>query len=917
MSLLSNISFAIPYALFALLILPAVWFLLKVFPPSPSKLMFPATRFLENIITKEETPSSAPLWLLFLRIIIFILIILSIANPQLNRAPPLADNGHVVIIVDDGWSSASNWEQTRETMFSLIDRADIENRSISIITTAESHLKYNNEILNANKARQIAKKMTPKPWPSKREAILELLSSSKIIEKANVFWINDGIEHDSPEITQRFVTLIGQKSIRLEIIKPKHDKTPKILLPPLFSPGLVKITVKRSVALNEENIIIKILGRDSKLITSKSLQFSSDKREGIIEINLPNEIQSQITRIEIDEHTNVGSIFLVDTSWYRRKVGIVADKNIFQTSPLLSPAYYLNKAMSPFSDVIVGDLNFILNENLSVIMLTDTGNLKSEDKDRLTLWIQNGGVLVRFAGPKLIQNPDDLLPVKLRISGTRSMGGLLSWEKPAKLGNFSEDGPFKGLKIPDDISINSQLVAEPSQTLGKAIWAQLEDGTPLVTSLNDKKGWLILFHVTANNNWSNLPLSGLFVDMLQRIVEMSKGINEDIKEIPLPPLIILDGYGKAGKPPSNILPISSSKAKASTISPDHPPGFYGNTLLRKALNITESIQQIVPISSNFPKKTIFTQNLGKTLYSFKPWILTLALILVLIDTMISLIFRGYINIKRIFSNKYANSFFIILCFFSFDAFSEDIPPAAIDSRLAYIITGDSKLDQISRIGLTKLTNLLKERTSIELATPDGIRLSENNMGFYPLIYWPISSLQPNLKNQAIDRLKNYISSGGLIILDTRNNSPIDLIDSDKMKSNKLINLLRPLDLPPLIQIPKDHVLSRSFYLLDSFPGRWDGGNLWVESTASNSRDGVSSVIIGGNDWAAAWAMDENGLPLYQVVPGGEKQREFAFRFGINATMYAMTGNYKADQVHSSSILQRLIYKEQSNQKDTN
>ena len=144
---------------------------------------------------------------------------------------------------------------------------------------------------------------------------------------------------------------------------------------------------------------------------------------------------------------------------------------------------------------------------------------------------------------------------------------------------------------------------------------------------------------------------------------------------------------------------------------------------------------------------------------------------------------------------------------------------------------------------------------------------------------------------------------------------MNILDTYDTESIKLKNLLRPLDLPPLIKIPEDHVLSRSFYLLDSFPGRWDGGNLWVESTASNSRDGVSSVIIGGNDWAAAWAIDQNGAPLYQVVPGGEKQREFAFRFGINATMYAMTGNYKADQVHSSSILQRLIFQEQNNKID--
>ena len=64
-------------------------------------------------------------------------------------------------------------------------------------------------------------------------------------------------------------------------------------------------------------------------------------------------------------------------------------------------------------------------------------------------------------------------------------------------------------------------------------------------------------------------------------------------------------------------------------------------------------------------------------------------------------------------------------------------------------------------------------------------------------------------------------------------------------------------------------------------------------------------IIGFNDWAAAWALGDNNLPLYPVVPGGDRQRELAYRFGINIVMYSLTGNYKSDQIHSKSILNRL------------
>ena len=114
-----------------------------------------------------------------------------------------------------------------------------------------------------------------------------------------------------------------------------------------------------------------------------------------------------------------------------------------------------------------------------------------------------------------------------------------------------------------------------------------------------------------------------------------------------------------------------------------------------------------------------------------------------------------------------------------------------------------------------------------------------------------------------------------------------------------------LDIPPLMPLPSDHVLTRSFYLLQDFPGRSAGGEVWIEAREDRRLDGVSSVIVGGNDWAGAWAMDAQGQPLYAVVPGGERQRELAWRFGVNVVMYALTGNYKADQVHVPAILQRI------------
>jgi hypothetical protein len=126
----------------------------------------------------------------------------------------------------------------------------------------------------------------------------------------------------------------------------------------------------------------------------------------------------------------------------------------------------------------------------------------------------------------------------------------------------------------------------------------------------------------------------------------------------------------------------------------------------------------------------------------------------------------------------------------------------------------------------------------------------------------------------------------------------------------LRRLLGRLDLPPLEPVPPDHVLTKSFYLMHRFPGRWDGGQVWVEASAAAeagnlANDGVSTIVVGSNDYAAAWARDPDGRPLYPVTPGGERQREMAERFGVNLVIYALTGNYKSDQVHVPALLERL------------
>ena len=112
--------------------------------------------------------------------------------------------------------------------------------------------------------------------------------------------------------------------------------------------------------------------------------------------------------------------------------------------------------------------------------------------------------------------------MRLRHGGGRTIGGALSWEQPAKLAPFEADSPFAGLAVPADVTVSRQVLAEPDLDLASKTWARLADGTPLVTAEKRGQGWIVLVHTTANADWSNLALSGLFVEMLRRIELMSQ-----------------------------------------------------------------------------------------------------------------------------------------------------------------------------------------------------------------------------------------------------------------------------------------------------------------------------------------------------------------------------------------------------------
>jgi hypothetical protein len=242
-----------------------------------------------------------------------------------------------------------------------------------------------------------------------------------------------------------------------------------------------------------------------------------------------------------------------------------------------------------------------------------------------------------------------------------------------------------------------------------------------------------------------------------------------------------------------------------------------------------------------------------------------------------------------------------------DGFAQD-PDAsfrdALDLHLAYVITGNDRIDRMSDAGLEGLAFELNRRTTIEPKGARGVNLETDNLEFYPFLYWPVERDIEPLSEKASQALNAYMASGGTIVIDTQDQESRNLIGNQSHPG--LDTISKSLDIPRLAFPKSDHVLTKSFYLIQVYPGRWANGKIWVEADQRGSaRDGVSSVIVGSNDWTAAWAKDEKGRALNVIENEIPRQREIAYRFGINLTMYALAGNYKADQVHSAILIERM------------
>ena len=898
------LAFAAPWALAALAALAVIWWLLRLTPPSPQQVRFPPVRLLLVLMAREESKAKSPLWLLLLRLVLATLIILAAAHPLLHAGSGPLGTGPIVLFIDDSWAAARDWTARQTTIANLLDQAERQGRPVVVATTApagnEGRVEVSESVdpatvVSAEQARALLRGLQPKPWPSDRSAaVARLLATPAVTEgpPGHVVWISDGLDSgDSKDIVDAL-----QKLGTMTVYAEPAAEPAALLRPPEPDGAALSVEVARSTSDGPARIGVAALGEDGSILARQDIVFADGEKTAQGGFTLPTELRNRLASMRLENESTAGAVTLIDERWRRRPVGLVSAQGSLAEQPLLGDQYYLERALNPFTEVRKGTVAELLERSLAVLILADPGRLDETDSKRLEQWMNDGGVTVRFAGPRLSQESDGLLPVALR-GGDRIIGGALAWGAPATLAPIEESSPLFGLSTETKVRFRRHVLAEPSLDLAEKTWAKLSDGTPLVTADRRGKGWLILVHTTANAEWSDLALTGFYVEMLRKFVELGRGVAGREEAATLAPYRTLDGFGRLSSPPASALPISSNAVEETPVGPDHPPGYYGAEDSRRALNLSATLPAPEPLPT-------FASGVTREAYGtsreadLRPWFFLGALILALVDLIASLGLRHMLYLPR------AAALALLLLPLAPDSAraqagaDEFALSASLQTRLAYIITGNEEVDETSRAGLWGLGVIVSRRTAAEMADPIGINPAQDDLSFFPLIYWPITGTQSPLSPVATDNLNRFMRNGGTIIFDTRDRDGGE-------NSGALRELSTDLDLPSLMPIPPDHVLGRSYYLLREYPGRYTGGQIWVERSGERVNDGVSSVIVSPNDWAASWAMDPGQRPLYAVVPGGERQREWSYRVGINILMYTLTGNYKADQVHLPAIINRI------------
>ncbi len=648
MFMLGPVGFITPWLLGLLALLPLLWFLLRAVPPVPVRRLFPGIVLLLGLEDKDAEADRTPWWLLLLRLLAVAAMIVGFAGPVLNPASGDAAGKAdlpLLVFVDNSWAAASDWQARLQAAENALDVATQQGRLAAV---ALSSVASAPRFQAANVAAARLAGLAPVPWDTPFEVAMGWAAD---LAKTETIWISDGLARDGRAALLAAFEAVGP----LRVLEPPAARL--ALRPSTYEDGQIGLTALRSHMGEAESIIVLGQGPDPAGIKRNLAQITLDFEAGAgmatAQLSLPPELRNRIARFQIAGENAAGATSLADDSLHRRRVGLVGSGTVsgggagggHEGLELLQPLHFLRNALALTAELIGGEIQELTRAGADVIILADIASLPEPDQRALAEWVADGGLLLRFAGPALAAADigrgveDILLPVRLRAGG-RVVGGAMSWGAPRAIAPFAADSPFYGLHIPEEVKVKAQVLAEPGPELSARIIASLADGTPLVTRKALGAGQVVLFHITANAEWSSLPLSGLFVEMLERLAVSTPAGRlgaQALEGTSWQAVELLDGFGILS-PASGVPLVVPGTALAEPASAALPPGLYGDEARRIAVNVTGP--ETVLAAAQWPARVVPEWGGSSPARDLSGWLWLLALAALGADIIATLALSG-------------------------------------------------------------------------------------------------------------------------------------------------------------------------------------------------------------------------------------------------------------------------------------
>ncbi len=423
------LTFGFPAILWGLLALPVIWWLLRLTPPKPQMEIFPPLKILARVLKKEETPHQSPWWLTLLRLLMAALIVMALAEPIWNPRERLPTGGAALaLVVDNGWASAPDWDRRVATAERLIADASSTGIPVVLAFTAE---KPNSDIgpFDAAAALDKLNVAEPRPVPVDRPAVYARVAAAlEALPGASVAVLADGLAADGDEAA--FSALLGRNPANVLWAVPDRLDMVGLTAAENEVAGFTLSAIRAPGDPAPRQVTAGAFDDKGRRIADATIAFGPGQTTGAGQMAVPFELRNDFSSIAIDGEPQAAAVRVLDENSKRRRVGLLSQSEADQAQPLLSPLYYISRALQPFADLVEPSsrdlaeaIPQLLEQKPAMIVMADVGTIPDTARTQLIDWVKNGGTLVRFAGSRLAAagNDEELLPVRLRL-GERSHG---------------------------------------------------------------------------------------------------------------------------------------------------------------------------------------------------------------------------------------------------------------------------------------------------------------------------------------------------------------------------------------------------------------------------------------------------------------------------------------------------------------